>query len=114
MAFKLYNNDGTLTVYAFGCGCIERTAWDFGDAKPWCDVQRITDNMVDLDAANISIGLYNIKVYLNGNFTWLQRSGLVNARKCQRKAKAVVKKFVSGKLAAGAAQAEIDKLGFED
>ena len=105
---KFYNKDGSLNAYSFACGYIQRAAWDNGVFSPrWGDIR------VDLSAANMSISLWDIKVDIGDHYTWLQREGLKNARKCWAQAKAIAKKAATGKISREEACRQIDMLGFE-
>ena len=100
---KFYNKDGSLNAYSFACGYIQRAAWDNG----------VLYIKVDLSAANMSISLWDIKVDIGEHYTWLQREGLKNARKCWAQAKAIAKKAATGKISREEACRQIDMLGFE-
>lgn len=113
--FQVFNNkDGSLTTYAFACGHIERTAFDNDGKKIEMRPVPIVDNRVDLYGENMSTSLYSIKVFINDNMTWLQRTGLKNARKCANAAKTIVKKFLTGKLTYDEAMSRVNALGFEE
>lgn len=57
--------------------------------------------------------LWDIKVTIGDYYTWLQREGLKNARKCWAQAKAIAKKAATGKISREEACKQIDMLGFE-
>lgn len=95
------NKDGSLTLYSFACGHIQRAEW--ADAE----VQ------VDLSSANMEISLWDIKVTVGDHYTWLQRFGLKKARQCWAKARSIAKRFINNKLSKEEACRQIDMLGFE-
>lgn len=95
---KFYNRDGSLTRYSFACGYLQRVAFLDDGTMVEKGKKPFTDNMVDLSAANMEIALYDIKATLDGEYIWLQREGLKEARKCWADAKAIVKKFMNKKL----------------
>lgn len=109
-----FNKDGSLTTYSFACGHIERTSFGKDGKKLEVRPAPVVDDMVELYGENMSISLYSIKVFINDNMTWLQRSGLKKARKCANAAKTIVKKYLTGKLSVEEAQHQVDLLGFED
>ena len=109
-----YNKDGSLTTYSFACGHIERTSFGKDGKKLEVRPAPVVDDMVELYGENMSISLYSINVYLGGECTWLQRSGLKKARKCANAAKSILKKYLTGKLSAEEAQHQVGLLGFED
>lgn len=112
---KFTNKNGSLTRYSFACGYIERVAWDEdGNCIDIGDVP-YTDNYSQLSLANGEISLWDIKASVgNCRTTWLQRTGLTNARKCFAKCKAIVKKVAKGKLTVDEGKHQLELLGFED
>lgn len=108
---RFHNKNGSLTMYAFACGYIEKFALpsrgytkgidcEGGDTRE--HFQKCEMFETSLSAANTSISLWDIKGWvgtlMEANHFWIQATGLKAARRLYSLSRRLLKQVYAGKL----------------
>lgn len=91
---EIKNKDGSITLYGFACGYIERRGWN----NDGTESSEITDNCVSLEAANLETSptLWNVRGRVGGEIFWIQVEGLKHARRAANRVHTIIKYFRRG------------------